>query len=127
VERRQLLLSSLKEAFVGIFSERFGSAQEDLDPIKLMPDTHTLLFENEIVRVIESKLPVGGHEPKHRHPHCVTVYLADVNVEIKTFPDGNTSRVHRSAGTAGWSEATVHEVKNIGNTSSHNIRVELKC
>jgi hypothetical protein len=123
VDRRQLLLSSLGIASV---LGRLIRAQ-DLDPLRIMPNTHKLLFENRFVRVIESKVPAGAKEARHGHPHCVTVYLADVDVEIRTFPDGKTSRVHRTAGTAGWSEATLHEVRNVGSTSSHNIRIELKC
>lgn len=124
VNRRAVLLSIL--GLGGVFA-RLLRTQNNLDPLKIMPETHKLLFENQFVRVIESRVPAGGHEPKHSHPHCVTVGLADVDVEIKTFPDGRTIRTHRSAGTASWSEATVHEVTNIGNTSSHNIRIELKC
>jgi hypothetical protein len=45
-----------------------------------------------------------------------------VSVIVPRSPD-----VHRKAGTAGWSEATVHEIKNVGATSSHTIRIELKC
>jgi hypothetical protein len=124
VDRRQLLLSSLG---MGSVLGRLIRPQDKLDPIRIMPNTHKLLFENRFVRVIESKVPAGAKEARHSHPHCVTVYLADVDVEIRTFPDGKTTRVHRSAGTAGWSEATVHEVRNVGSTSSHNIRIELKC
>lgn len=100
--------------------------QENLDPVRLMPDTHKLVFENESVRVIESRVPPGATEPKHGHPHCVTVYLVDIDAEVKTFPDGRITRAHRAAGTADWSEATVHEVKNVGHTASHNFRVELR-
>jgi hypothetical protein len=121
VDRRQLLLSSLG---MGSVLGRLIRAQDKLDPLRIMPNTHKLLFENRFVRVIESKVPAGAKEARHSHPHCVTVYLADVDVEIRTFPDGKTTRVHR---TAGWSEATVHEVRNVGSTSSHNIRIELKC
>ena len=123
VNRRELLWSAI--ATTGILGRQLQA--QNLDLLKLMPETHKLLFENQFVRVIESRVPVGGVEPKHSHPHCVTVYLADVDVEIKTFPDGTISQAHRTAGTAGWSEATVHEVKNVGTTSSHNIRIELRC
>jgi hypothetical protein len=124
MNRRELLLSTLS---VNAISCRLIWAQDNLDPLTITPGTHKLLFENRFVRVIESKVPPNTVEPKHSHPHCVTVYLADVDVEIRTFPDGQTTRVHRTAGTAGWSEATVHEVRNVGRTSSHNIRIELKC
>ena len=125
MNRRELLWSAV--AASGAVGNLFQAQDKDLDPLKVTPQTHKLLFENQFVRVIESKLPTGGIEPEHGHPHSVTVFLADVDMEIKTFPDGKISRVHRTAGTAGWSEATVHEIKNVGATSSHNIRIELKC
>lgn len=74
-----------------------------------------MLFENTFVGVIESKVPAGDTEPKHKHPHCVMVYLADFDAEVKIFPDGKWNRVHRAFGTATWNEATVHEVKIVGN------------
>ena len=107
-------------------SLRVSSAQEELDPLKVAADTHRLLFENQFVRVIGAQVPPGAVEPKHRHMRGVTVHLADYDVEQKTFPDGKTSRGHRSFGAVTWSEAGVHEVKNVGTTPSHAIRVELK-
>ena len=121
---RQLLCSTIAASAA---FELLQAQDKELDPLRVTPQTHKLLFENQFVRVIESKAPAGGTEPKHAHPHSVTVYLADSDAEITTFPDGKTSRVHRKAGTAGWSEATVHEIKNVGATSSHTIRIELKC
>lgn len=85
-------------------------AQENLDPLKLMPNSHKLLYENQLMRMIESKFPAGGQEPKHG-------ILAAIDAEITTFPGGKTGRVHRTAGTAGWSEATIHEVTNVGSTA----------
>ena len=126
MQRRLWLLTSLKAAALGFLSERLAPAQEQLDPVKIMPETHKLIFENEFVRVIESRVPAGGVEPRHSHPHCVTVSLAEVDAESKTFPDGKTTRTHSDFGAVKWSEATIHEVKNVGKTASHNIRVELK-
>jgi hypothetical protein len=123
VNRRELLWTI---AASGAFGHLVQAQDTDLDPLKITPQTHKLLFENQFVRVTESNVPAGGTEPKHAHPHSVTVYLADSDSEIKTFPDGKTSRVHRTAGTAAWSEAIVHEIKNVGTTPSHTIRIELK-
>ena len=127
MKRRQLLFSILKGAVLGIGFNQLVHAREQLDPLKIMPDTHRLLFENEFVRVIESKVPAGGVEPKHSHPHCVTISLAEFDAEVKTLPDAKTIRVHRTFGSVAWNEATVHEVKIVGNAPSHNVRVELKC
>ena len=79
------------------------------------------------MRVIESRVPAGGVESKHSHPHCVTISLADFDAEIRAFPDRKTIRVHRTFGLVASSEATVHEVRIVGNAPSHNVRVELKC
>ena len=123
MNRREFLVSSVG---IGSAVGQLAYGQENSDPVKVMPDTHKLLFENEFVRVIESRVPPGRTEPKHSHPHCVTVHLVDVDSEVKTFPDGKTNREHSVGGTADWSEATVHEVTNIGHTTSHNFRIELK-
>jgi hypothetical protein len=125
VNRRELLWTSI--AASGALGHLLQAQEKDLDPLKVTPQTHKLLFENQFVRVTESTVSPGETEPKHEHPHSVTVYLADADTEIKTFPEGKTSRVHRKAGTAGWSEAIVHEIKNVGATPSHTIRIELKC
>jgi hypothetical protein len=84
------------------------------------------LFENEYLRVIEAKVPAGKDEPRHSHPHGITVYLADYEVETKTLPDNKVARSSRTFGTVTWSEAVVHEVKNVGNSPSHAVRIELK-
>ena len=103
-----------------------ASAEENLDPVKVCPDTHKTIFENSFVRVIEAKVPPGGREAKHRHPKGLTVYLADYSIEQKTFPDGKVSPGDRKFGTVNWSDGVIHEVKNTGKTASHAIRIELK-
>jgi hypothetical protein len=99
---------------------------DQLDPLEVCPDTHRLLFQNALVRVIEAKVPVGKIEPRHSHPHGLTVYLADYEVETKTVPDNKAIRSQRKFGTVTWSEAVVHEVRNVGKTAAHAIRIELK-
>jgi hypothetical protein len=127
VKRRQWLFAIFKGIVSGIFAGQSASADDDLDPVKMMPDTHKLLFENAFVRVIEGRVPAGGFEPKHRHPHCVLVNLVDFDSEVRTLPDGEWKHMHRAFGTATWSDATVHEVRIVENVPSHTVRVELKC
>jgi hypothetical protein len=127
VKRRQLLFTIFKGIAVDMVTGRFAPAQEDLDAVKMMPDTHKLLFENRFVRVIEGRVTAGGYEPKHRHPHNVMVSLADFDAEVKTYPNGEWTRMHRVFETVRWNEASVHEVRIVGNAPSHNVRVELKC
>lgn len=126
MKRRELIFTVFKSLAVGIFAGRSAFAEEDLDPVKLMPDTHKVMFENSFVRVVEGRVPAGDSEVKHRHPHNVTVCLTDFDSEVRAFPDGKWIPMHRTSGTAVWSEAAVHEVR-MGNVPSHTIRVELKC
>lgn len=95
------------------------------DPLVVAGDTHKLVFENQLVRVLETKLPVGSHEPRHYHPHGVTVYLSDFEVRITEDGKAPVTRP-RKGGAAVWSEAVVHEVHNVGKTPGHIFRVELK-
>jgi len=126
---RKLFVGSLAVlgsiAFVGLVTTR-APAGEELDPLKVAGDTHKLVLENAFVRVIQSKVPAGKSEPKHSHPHGLTVYLADYTIEQKTFPDGKVTTHERKFGTVVWGEAVVHEVKNISKNASHAIRIELK-
>ena len=103
-----------------------SEATNPLDPLKVCPNTHKLLFENAVLRVIEAKVPPGSTEPKHSHPRGITVYLADYAMESKTIPDNKVTQAKRKFGTVSWSDAVIHEVKNIGETDSHAIRIELK-
>jgi hypothetical protein len=106
--------------------ERAREQQEELDSVKVTPQTQKVIFENGYVRIIDDRIPPGVAEPKHRHPHGVTVALTDYDVEQRNYATGKVTRSHRHAGEVRWTEATVHDVRNIGQTPSHAIRIELK-
>jgi len=100
--------------------------QDDpLDPILVAGDTHKLALDNKFVRVLDVRLPPGKVEPRHRHPHGMTVYFTDW--EAKVTPEGGAPEVHqRKAGTFAWSEAVIHSVENVGRSEGHVLRIELK-
>jgi quercetin dioxygenase-like cupin family protein len=102
------------------------SPQDDpLDPIRVAGDTHKVALENRFVRVLDVHLPPGKVEPRHRHPHGMSVYFTDW--DAKVTPDGRPPEVHhRQACTFAWNEAIVHSVENAGNTEGHILRIELK-
>jgi quercetin dioxygenase-like cupin family protein len=104
----------------------FSSPAEDpLDPIRVAGDTHRLALDNAFVRVLDVRLPPGKVEPRHRHPHGMSVYFTDW--EAKVTPDGGATEVHhRQAGTFAWNEAVIHTVQNAGTTEGHILRIELK-
>lgn len=99
---------------------------DDLDVLKVIPENYTLLLENEHVRVIEARIPPGTVEPPHRHLSGVSIAMTDYLIE-HLQPNGEwTPSQKREPGTVYWSEGSVHQVRNVGTTQSHTIRIELK-
>ena len=105
---------------------RTREQREELDSVKVSPQTQKVIFENEFVRIIDDRIPAGVAEPKHHHPHGVTVALTDYDIESKNYLTGKVTRSRRREGDVNWTEATVHDVRNVGSTPSHAIRIELK-
>ena len=99
--------------------------EEALDPVVVAGDTHKVALENEFVRILDVHVPPGKVEPRHRHPHGMSVYFTDW--DVKATVDGKKPEIHhRKAGTFAWSEAIVHEIENVGKTEGHILRIELK-
>jgi quercetin dioxygenase-like cupin family protein len=95
------------------------------DVMKVAPDSHTVLLENDQVRVLKVVMKPGQKAPMHSHPHNVAYYLSDAKVKI-TLPDGKTQEREIKAGSSNWSEATTHMAENIGSTELQEIQIELK-
>jgi hypothetical protein len=103
-----------------------SSQDQDLDVLKVIPENYRLVLDNPFVRVIEARVPVGTVEAPHRHMAGVSVCLTEYTVESRILPDGNWVRSERKLGTVYWSEASLHQLRNVGKTTSHTIRIELK-
>jgi quercetin dioxygenase-like cupin family protein len=95
------------------------------DVMKVGADTHSVLLENDNVRVLKVSIKPGGKVPMHSHTHNVAYYLSDAKVKI-TMPDGKTAERELKAGTSSWSEAVTHAVENVGSTELQEIQIELK-
>jgi hypothetical protein len=102
------------------------SQTDDLDVLKVIPENYKLLLENPFVRVIEARVPAGTTEPPHRHLRGVSVCMTEYTIESRAVPDGQWVRSERKLGTVYWSEASLHQLRNVGKTTSHTIRIELK-
>jgi hypothetical protein len=103
-----------------------ASQSDDLDVLKVIPENYKLVFENPFVRVIEARVPAGVTEPPHRHLRGVSVCMTEYTIESKALPNGDWVRSERKLGTVYWSEASLHQLRNVGKTTSHTIRIELK-
>jgi quercetin dioxygenase-like cupin family protein len=125
MKNRLLLAVATVAAAVAARMALSQAAEDPLDPVRVAGDTHRLAFENQFVRVLDVHLPSGKVEPRHRHPHGMSVYFTDW--EAKVTPDGKPTEVHpRKAGTFAWNEAVIHTVQNAGPTEGHILRIELK-
>jgi quercetin dioxygenase-like cupin family protein len=125
MRNKVLLAAALAAAVLAARLVLSQPADDPLDPVRVAGDTHRLAFENQFVRVLDVHLPPGKVEPRHRHPHGMSVYFTDW--EAKVTPEGQPTEVHpRKAGTFAWNEAVIHTVQNAGKTEGHILRIELK-
>jgi quercetin dioxygenase-like cupin family protein len=125
VTRKTLVLAAAAVAVAATALAGTQSTDQALDPVRVAPETHKIAFENAFVRVLEVRVPAGKSEPRHRHPHGLSVYFTDW--EAKVTVDGKPPQVNqRKAGTFAWSDAVVHTVQNVGKSEAHVVRIELK-
>lgn len=124
--RRYAFAAVLAVFLLALLSRSAWSQAGDQDVLKVIPENYTLLFENAFVRVIEARVPPGTEERPHRHMRGVSVCMTEYTVESRILPDGEWVRSDRRLGTVYWSESSLHVLRNVGKTTSHTIRVELK-
>src|SRR6266545_8000917 len=115
MRKKALLAAAIAVAVLASRLVLSQPTEDPLDPVRVAGDTHRVALENKFVRVLDVHLPPGKVEPRHRHPHGMSVYFTDW--DVKVTPDGGQPEVrHRKAGTFAWSEAIVHRVENVGTT-----------
>ena len=108
---------------------RSSWSQSDDDVLKVIPENYKLIIDNPFVRVLEAHIPAGTEEKPHRHLKGVSVCLTEYTLESRTNTNGQWgpwTRNERKIGTTYWSDASLHQVRNVGRTDSYTIRIELK-
>jgi hypothetical protein len=123
---KRLLVLGTAAALIIVLAKPALSQNDDQDVLKVIPENYKLLFENQFVRVIEARVPPGAEEKPHRHMRGVSICMTEYTVESRILPDGQWVRSDRKHGTVYWSESSLHVLRNVGKTTSHTIRVELK-
>ncbi|MFZ0395030.1 MAG: hypothetical protein WCF17_10275 [Terracidiphilus sp.] len=105
---------------------------EELDAIIAAPRHHTLLFENDAVRVLDTRIAPGETVPLHTHRWPSALYLVNWSDFVRRDGAGTVladSRGGRGApgGSALWSgPLPPHTLENVGMGELHVITVELK-
>lgn len=95
-----------------------------LDPAITNPDHYKVVFENDVVRVLEYTDQPGDETTPHEHPDSLMYTLSSFRPRLVS---GDMQRdVELEAGTVGWLPAQQHHGVNIGQTPTHAIFVEVK-
>jgi quercetin dioxygenase-like cupin family protein len=103
-----------------------------LDALHAAPQYHTLLLENEWVRVLETHVPPGETVPLHTHRWPAALYILCWSHFVRRDGEGAIladSRLSEkpAEGIAVWSgPLRPHTLENVGESELRVISVELK-
>ena len=95
------------------------------DPVKIQPENHKVIFEDEHVRVLDVTFGPGVTLKKHSHPDHVAYFLEGGKTK-HTDEAGKVTEMENKKGGARWVAATTHTVENIGTTTAHAVIIEMK-
>ena len=106
---------------------------KELDALIAAPQHHTLLFENEFVRVLDTCIKPGETTNIHTHQFPATLYIVSFSDFIRfdeqknIIIDSRTLPSVPKPGSALWSEPLPpHSLQNVGSIDLHVINVEQK-
>ena len=96
-------------------------------------DHHKVLFENDRVRVLDSRVAPGDQTPVHTHRWPGVLYIIGSSDFVRYDEKGNIvldsreSDKKAGSGSAMWTDSLApHFVKNVGDDEIRVIAVELK-
>jgi len=108
-------------------------ATDPIDALSAAPDNHQLLFENDRVRILDTRVTPGSATPVHAHEWPAALYVLSWSDFVRRDAQDNVlvdSRIWDSRpapGEALWSAPLVpHWVENVGDCELRIIAVELK-
>src|SRR5207247_55645 len=107
-------------------------ASHPLDAMFAAPDHHDVLFENDRVRILDTRLPPGQQTPVHAHEWPAALFVLNWSGFLRRDERGTVlldsrDRPSPAVGTGLWIEPLPpHSVENIGGADLHIIAVEVK-
>lgn len=117
--RRQIL------ALLGAFGVPSTALAQD--PVKSMPKSYRVAFENEFVRVLEYRNRPGMGPCGtgiHYHPKHIDIFMT--SFRARGIEDGKSFSGNPKAGDVHWYDAGTHEIENIDKTASTMFMIEIK-
>jgi hypothetical protein len=106
---------------------------DSLDALIAAPDVHALVFENECVRVLRTRIAPGVKVPLHTHRWPCVMFIFSWSDMIRRDEKGEVTFDTRKVAEAPklnaptWQEPLPpHSVENVGETEFHIMQVEIK-
>jgi len=106
---------------------------DSLDAVIAAPQNHTIVLENEHVRVLEVTVRPGEKEPLHMHRMPSVMYvmaeenIRDYDAQGKLLYDSRTDKAPLKTPYTIWMEPQApHRVENLSKKPLRLLRVELK-
>ncbi len=84
-----------------------AAAEEIQDATIAAPEAHSVVMENEHVRVISALASAGHKSPMHSHPPLVIISLDTARIKL-TNSDGTEVIANVRPGTVLWSDGAEH-------------------
>jgi len=109
-----------------------GMATDPIDALSAAPDNHQLLFENDRVRILDTRVTPGSATPVHAHEWPAALYVLSWSDFVRRGEDGTVladsrGRPAPEPGSGLWIEPLPpHSVENVGSAELRIIAVEVK-
>jgi len=103
----------------------------ELDAVIAAPKHHRLVFENDRVRVLDTRIPVGDTVPVHTHRWPAVYNTVRFSHFIRRDGEGkirlDTRTLAAPLPPAAWLDSLPpHSIENVGDAEIHLISFELK-
>jgi beta-alanine degradation protein BauB len=95
------------------------------DIVKISPDIHRVIFENEQIRMLKVIVKPGDTVPMHTNPENINYILKPGTLRLIN-PDGSAVDVELTEGQVIPAPVGSHAVENVGATEVQTICIELK-
>jgi hypothetical protein len=116
-----------------ILRDYCGMVSHPLDAMIAAPEHHDILFENDRVRILDTKVPPGERTPVHAHEWPAALYVLGWSDFLRRDENGSVlvdsrERPPPAPGSGYWIEPLPpHSVENIGSSDLHIIAIEVKA
>ena len=95
------------------------------DAVSADPARYSVLFENNVARLMRVKFPRGAKSVLHSHPAGCAIFYKDSKFKM-TSPTGESQTLENRAGDVSCSDAYSHLPENVGAGDTELVLLDLK-